>query len=158
MIETGSDEVPVDRVDALCRYWGCTSEQRARIDAAIERWRGSKVRAEALRWPCVRAEVPFYSRGMEELGDRFGAYAEGAIDLLCTDPSDSGHALVIDYKTGGHADETPEQLREKHALQARVYADVLHKQGYGHVTLKFVRVEQPDPADPTQPQVVTYNL
>lgn len=158
MIETGSDEVPVDRVDALCRYWGCTSEQRVRIDAAIERWRGSKVRAEALRWPCVRAEVPFYSRGMEELGDRFGAYAEGAIDLLCTDPSDSGHALVIDYKTGGHADETPEQLREKHALQARVYADVLHKQGYGHVTLKFVRVEQPDPADPTQPQVVTYNL
>ena len=158
MIETGSDEVPVERVDALCRYWGSTSEQRVRIDAAIDRWRGSKVRAEALRWPCVRAEVPFYSRGMEELGDRFGAYAEGAIDLLCTDPSDSGHALVIDYKTGGHADETPEQLREKHALQARVYADVLHKQGYGHVTLKFVRVEQPDPADPTQPQVVTYNL
>lgn len=158
MIETGSDEVPVDRVDALCRYWGCTSEQRVRIDAAIERWRGSKVRAEALRWPCVRAEAPFYSRGMEELGDRFGAYAEGAIDLLCTDPPDSGHALVIDYKTGGHADETPEQLREKHALQARVYADVLHKQGYGHVTLKFVRVEQPDPTDPTQPQVVTYNL
>lgn len=158
MIETGSDEVPVERVDALCRYWGCTSEQRVRIDAAIERWRGSKVRAEALRWPCVRAEVPFYSRGMEELGDRFGAYAEGAIDLLCTDPSDSGHALVIDYKTGGHADETPEQLREKHVLQANVYADVLHKQGYGHVTLKFVRVEQPDPADPTQPQVVTYNL
>ena len=158
MIETGSDEVPVERVDALCRYWGCTSEQRVRIDAAIDRWRGSKVRAEALRWPCVRAEVPFYSRGMEELGDRFGAYAEGAIDLLCTDPADSGHALVIDYKTGGHADETPEQLREKHALQARVYADVLHKQGYGHVTLKFVRVEQPDPTDPTQPQVVTYNL
>ncbi len=158
MIETGSDEVPVDRVDALCRYWGCTSEQRVRIDAAIERWRGSKVRAEALRWPCVRAEVPFYSRGMEELGDRFGAYAEGAIDLLCTDPADSGRALLIDYKTGGHADETPEQLREKHALQARVYADVLHKQGYGHVTLKFVRVEQPDPTDPTQPQVVTYNL
>ncbi|WP_281656727.1 UvrD-helicase domain-containing protein [Collinsella stercoris] len=158
MIETGSDEVPVERVDALCRYWGCTSEQRVRIDAAIDRWRGSKVRAEALRWPCVRAEVPFYSRGMEELGDRFGAYAEGAIDLLCTDPSDSGHALVIDYKTGGHADETPEQLREKHALQARVYADVLHKQGCGHVTLKFVRVEQPDPTDPTQPQVVTYNL
>lgn len=158
MIETGSDEVPVERVDALCRYWGCTSEQRVRIDAAIDRWRGSKVRAEALRWPCVRAEVPFYSRGMEELGDRFGAYAEGAIDLLCTDPSDSGHALVIDYKTGGHADETPEQLREKHALQARVYADVLHKAGYERVTLKFVRVEVSDPVDPVQPQVVTYEI
>ena len=158
MIETGSDEVPVERVDALCRYWGCTSEQRVRIDAAIDRWRGSKVRAEALRWPCVRAEVPFYSRGMEELGDRFGAYAEGAIDLLCTDPADSGHALVIDYKTGGHADEAPEQLREKHALQARVYADVLHKAGYERVTLKFVRVEVSDPVDPVQPQVVTYEI
>lgn len=158
MIETGSDEVPVDRVDALCRYWGCTSEQRVRIDAAIERWRGSKVRAEALRWPCVRAEVPFYSRGMEELGDRFGAYAEGAIDLLCTDPADSGRALLIDYKTGGSPNETPDQLQEKHALQANVYADVLHKAGYERVTLKFVRVEVPDPVDPVQPQVVTYEI
>lgn len=158
MIETGSDEVPVERVDALCRYWGCTSEQRVRIDAAIDRWRGSKVRAEALRWPCVRAEVPFYSRGMEELGDRFGAYAEGAIDLLCTDPADSSRALLIDYKTGGSPLETPEQLREKHALQANVYADVLHKAGYERVTLKFVRVEVPDPVDPVQPQVVTYEI
>lgn len=158
MIETGSDEVPVDRVDALCRYWGCTSEQRVRIDAAIERWRGSKVRAEALRWPCVRAEVPFYSRGMEELGDRFGAYAEGAIDLLCTDPAAPGRALLIDYKTGGSPNETPDQLQEKHALQANVYADVLHKAGYERVTLKFVRVEVPDPVDPVQPQVVTYEI
>lgn len=158
MIETGSDEVPVERVDALCRYWGCTSEQRVRIDAAIDRWRGSKVRAEALRWPCVRAEVPFYSRGMEELGDRFGAYAEGAIDLLCTDPAAPGRALLIDYKTGGSPNETPDQLQEKHALQANVYADVLHKAGYERVTLKFVRVEVPDPVDPVQPQVVTYEI
>lgn len=158
MIETGSDEVPVERLDALCRYWGCASEQRVRIDAAIERWRGSKVRAEALRWPCVRAEVPFYSRGMEELGDRFGAYAEGAIDLLCTDPADSSRALLIDYKTGGSPNETPDQLQEKHALQANVYADVLHKAGYERVTLKFVRVEVPDPVDPVQPQVVTYEI
>ena len=54
--------------------------------------------------------------------------------------------------------ETPEQLQEKHALQASVYADVLHKAGYERVTLKFVRVEVPDPSDPTQPQVVTYEL
>ncbi len=106
----------------------------------------------------MRAEVPFYSRGMEELGDRFGAYAEGAIDLLCTDPADSSRALLIDYKTGGSPLETPEQLREKHALQANVYADVLRKAGYERVTLKFVRVEVPDPVDPVQPQVVTYEI
>ena len=61
-------------------------------------------------------------------------------------------------KTGGSAHETPEELREKHALQARVYADVLHKAGFEHVTLKFVRVEVPDPAAPDEPQVVVFEL
>ena len=92
---------------------------------------------------------------------RYGAYAEGAIDALATDPADPSRALVIDYKTGGTPDETPDQLLEKHALQARVYADVLHKAGFETVTVKFVRVEQPDPTifvEPAEPQVVTYNL
>ena len=77
--------------------------------------------------------------------------AEGAIDALATNPADSSRALVIDYKTGGTPDETPEQLREKHALQARVYADVLHKAGFEAVTVKFVRAEQVDPANPCEP-------
>ena len=87
--------------------------------------------------------------------------AEGAIDALATDPADPLRALVIDYKTGGTPDETPDQLLEKHALQARVYADVLHKAGFETVTVKFVRVEQANPAifvKPAEPQVVTYNL
>ena len=50
--------------------------------------------------------------------DSFGPYAEGAIDLLCTDPARPGHALLIDYKTGGSPDETPGRLHEKHRLQA----------------------------------------
>ena len=66
--------------------------------------------------------------------------------------------LVLDYKTGGSASETPNQLQEKHALQAKVYADVLHKAGFEHVTLKFVRVEVADPSAPGEPQVVTYEL
>ena len=78
--------------------------------------------------------------------------------MRCTDAARPGRALLIDYKTGGSSLETPEQLQEKHALQASVYADVLHKAGYERVTLKFVCVEVPDPADPTQPQVVTYEL
>ena len=65
---------------------------------------------------------------------------------------------MIDYKTGGNPAETAEQLHEKHALQARVYADVLHKAGYAHVTLKFVRVEVEDADHPGEPQVVTYTL
>lgn len=162
LIEMGADALPAARADALARLWRLTPEQRERFDVALDRWLKSAVRADLLAWPCVRAEVPFFSLGCEDEGiARYGAYAEGAIDALATNPADSSRALVIDYKTGGTPDETPEQLQEKHALQARVYADVLHKAGFEAVTVKFVRVEQPDPTifvEPAEPQVVTYNL
>lgn len=162
LIEMGTDELPTGRADALARLWHLTPEQRERFDVALNRWLRSSVRAELLAWPCVRAEVPFFSLGCEDEDiARYGAYAEGAIDALATDPADPSRALVIDYKTGGTPDETPDQLLEKRALQARVYADVLHKAGFETVTVKFVRVEQADPAisvEPAEPQVVTYNL
>lgn len=162
LIEMGADELPAERADALTRLWHLTPDQRERFDVALNRWLKSAARADLLAWPCVRAEVPFFSLGCEDEDiARYGAYAEGAIDALATDPADPSRALVIDYKTGGTPDETPEQLREKHALQARVYSDVLHKAGYETVTVKFVRVEQPDPTlfvEPAEPQVVTYNL
>lgn len=162
LIEMGADALPAARADALARLWRLTPEQRERFDVALERWLKSSVRAELFAWPCVRAEVPFFSLGCEDEDiARYGVYAEGAIDALATDPADPSRALVIDYKTGGTSDETPEQLLEKHALQARVYADVLHKAGVEAVTVKFVRVEQANPAifvEPAEPQVVTYNL
>ena len=118
------------------------------------------MRAELLSWPRVQAEVPFFSLGIDEgeIHERFGAYAEGAIDALATDPADAARALVVDYKTGGSAAEAPEALQQKHALQARVYADVLHKAGFAEVELKFVRVEIEDPLAPGQPQVVSYRF
>lgn len=162
LIEMGADALPAERADALARLWCLTPEQRERFDVALDRWLKSAVRADLLAWPCVRAEVPFFSLGCEDEDiARYGAYAEGAIDALATDPADPSRALVIDYKTGGTPDETPEQLLEKHALQARVYADVLHKAGFEVVTVKFVRVEQANPTifvEPAEPQVVTYNL
>ena len=162
LIEMGADALPAERADALTRLWHLTPEQRERFDVALNRWLKSAVRADLLAWPCVRAEVPFFSLGCEDKDiARYGAYAEGAIDALATDPADPSRALAIDYKTGGTPDETPDQLLEKHALQARVYADVLHKAGFEAVTVKFVRVEQPDPTifvEPAEPQVVTYNL
>ena len=162
LIEMGADALPTARAEALARLWRLTPEQRERFDVALDRWLKSAVRADLLAWPCVRAEVPFFSLGCEDEDiARYGAYAEGAIDALATDPADPSRALVIDYKTGGTQDETPEQLLEKHALQARVYADVLHKAGVEAVTVKFVRVEQANPAifvEPAEPQVVTYNL
>ena len=159
LIEMGADELPTARAEALARLWRLTPEQRERFDVALDRWLKSAVRTDLLAWPCVRAEVPFFSLGCEDEDiARYGAYAEGAIDALATNPADSSCALVIDYKTGGTPDETPDQLQEKHALQARVYADVLHKAGFEAVTVKFVRVEQADPANPCEPQVVTYSL
>lgn len=162
LIEMGADALPTARADALARLWRLTPEQRERFDVALDRWLKSAVRADLLAWPCVRAEVPFFSLGCEDEDiARYGAYAEGAIDALATNPADSSRALVIDYKTGGTPDETPEQLQGKHALQARVYADVLHKAGFEAVTVKFVRVEQANPTifvEPAEPQVVTYNL
>ena len=162
LIEMGADALPAARADALTRLWRLTPEQRQRFDVALDRWLKSSVRAELFAWPCVRAEVPFFSLGCEDEDiARYGAYAEGTIDALATDPADPSRALVIDYKTGGTPDETPEQLLEKHALQARVYADVLHKAGFEVVTVKFVRVERANPTifvNPAEPQVVTYNL
>lgn len=162
LIEMGADALPAERADALARLWCLTPEQRERFDVALDRWLKSAARADLLAWPCVRAEVPFFSLGCEDEDiARYGAYAEGAIDALATDPADPSRVLVIDYKTGGTPDETPGQLQEKHALQARVYSDVLHKAGFKTVTVKFVRVEQADPTlfvEPAEPQVVTYNL
>lgn len=162
LIEMGADALPAARADALARLWRLTPEQRGRFDVALNRWLKSAVRADLLAWPCVRAEVPFFSLGCgDEDIARYGAYAEGAIDALATDPANPSRALVIDYKTGGTPDETPDQLQEKHALQARVYADVLHKAGFEAVTVKFVRVEQANPTifvEPAEPQVVTYKL
>ena len=162
LIEMGADALPAERADALARLWCLTPEQRERFDVALDRWLKSAVRAELLAWPCIRAEVPFFSLGCEDEDiARYGAYAEGAIDALAMNPADPLRALVIDYKTGGTPDETPDQLQEKHALQARVYADMLHKAGFEAVTVKFVRVEQVDSipsGESAEPQVVTYNL
>lgn len=158
LVETGAETVPPDRIDALARYWRVTPAQRARLEAALARWEGSAARSEMLSWPLVRAEVPFFSLGMDGLSERFGTYAEGAIDVLCTDPARPGEALVLDYKTGGGPDETPDGLQRKHGLQASVYADVLHRAGYSKVTLAFVRVEIDDPARPGEPQTVLFHL
>ena len=86
LIEMGSDALPAERADALARLWRLTPEQRERFDVALNRWLKSAVRADLLAWPCVRAEVPFFSLGCEDEDiARYGAYAEGAIDALATD-------------------------------------------------------------------------
>lgn len=160
LVETGAERVPAARRQAFARLWSVSERQMPRLEQALDRWESSRVRAEALAWPCVQAEVPFFTCGVTDVlpEGSHERYAEGAIDLMAYDPHDRSSALVIDYKTGGSPDETPEELERKHALQARVYAGVLHEAGFGRVTLKFVRVEIPDPAAPGEPEVVVYEL
>ncbi len=54
--------------------------------------------------------------------------------------------------------ETEADLKKKHLLQAQCYAYALPKGGFGHVNANFVRVEQNDPFNPGQPQIVTYEF
>lgn len=83
------------------------------------------------------------SAGTDRSGSSF--YLEGEIDLLALSP-DGLRARVVDYKTGGRADESAAALARKHVLQACCYAYALIKQGVEEVDAVFVRVEQPQPS------------
>lgn len=137
MVETGSGPDP-ERVEALSRRWHLSERQRARLDAALDRWCTSDLRTETLAWNLVRAEVPFFALS----GDSpHGRYVEGAIDLLCTEGyAYEGPALVVDYKTGD-VGLTEEQVHARHAPQAELYASVLLSLGFTHVTCAFMAVE-----------------
>lgn len=143
------------RIDALCRSCGLGAQQRVRLEAALDRWFASEVAHEVVRYSQVRAEVPFFQPLFA--GDA-QVFLEGEIDLLATNEQGGGHALIVDYKTGGKPDETDAYLHEKHALQATCYAYALLKQGYDQVDAIFVRVEQVDPKQPDQPQCVRYHF
>ena len=150
MVESGR---PADgaRVAAQVRRWHLSDRAAGRLREALGRWERSALRAEALSWPLVRAEVPFFQPRPDS---PHGDYLEGAMDLLCTDTS-GRRALVVDYKTGDRGLE-PAEVRERHAMQAEFYAGVLLAEGYDHVECAFVCVERDDPDDPGEPLVARY--
>ena len=151
MVERGG-RVGEAEVCARADYWNLSARARARLGAALARWEGSALRAEALSHGLVRAEVPFFCR----VDSPHGRYLEGAIDLLATDAG-SDDALLVDYKTGD-AGLSVEEVRRRHQMQAEFYADVLARQGFSSVTCVFVCVEREDPADPAQPLQVRYRF
>ncbi len=152
LVETGRNLTP-EKVEASERYWHLSKRACSRLEAALDRWQSSAIRAEALSHREVRAEVPFFSR----VDADYGSYVEGAIDLLATDPGSSA-ALVVDYKTGD-AGLALEQVQARHAMQANFYAHVLMQQGFTEVRCAFVCVER-DAAEVGgtlgQPVVATY--
>ncbi len=168
-----------DRRCAIAAAVGLADESLGRLNAALDRWFASDLAARVAAAKCVRAEVPF----MLDMGDGADqAFLEGEIDLLATSDAPgsvdapAASALVVDYKTGGNANETAEHLHAKHLLQATCYAYAVLQQGYKQVECSFVRVEQQagvpanseatslaaspaaDSSASGQPQVVSYTF
>ena len=162
LIEMGADALPAERADAL----GAPVVPDAGAARTLRRCPGPLAQVggpcRAACWPCVRAEVPFFSLGCEDEDiARYGAYAEGAIDALATNPADSsraGHRLQDGRHAGRDAGTGCGRSTPCRRASTRMF---LHKAGFEAVTVKFVRVEQANPAifvEPAEPQVVTYNL
>ncbi|MBR3234882.1 MAG: UvrD-helicase domain-containing protein [Atopobiaceae bacterium] len=137
MIETGSDHSE-ERLRALSRTWHLSERQQLRLSEAIARWEGCQLRQEALAYDLVRAEVPFFV----QVNSQYGSYVEGAIDLLACDKG-AHEALVVDYKTGDKG-LTPEEIEQRHRMQANFYAWVLMSQGFAAVECAFACVELDD--------------
>ncbi len=128
-----------------------TESQRARLEQALRAWFASPIARELASYEQVDAEVPFMVTFMDPEGRT--RYLEGEMDALGVR---GDTAFLVDYKTGGYAGETPEELHEKHLLQARCYAYALQQAGYASVKAVFVRVEQLDAHG--APQTVAYSF
>lgn len=119
------------RVAAAAARYGLGAEQRSRLEQAVAAWAASERFAGLAAWERLLPEHPFCVQGP------CGAL-EGYLDLLCSNPG-SGSALVIDYKTGFSG--TQDELQQRYALQAAVYAFALLSSGLQQVELAFVRPE-----------------
>ena len=153
--------MPADeRLRACLVTWDAPAGELDALRGACARWMASDAAARAATFGVLVPEAPFYVALQGTQGEPI--HLEGAIDLLCHDaPTQQGEprrAFIVDYKTGGSAAETTDDLRAKHDLQARCYAYVALTQGFDEVELAFVRVEQPDPARPSKPQEVRYRF
>ena len=144
-----------ERIEALSTTCRLGELQRMRLGQALDRWFSSSVAHHMASMESLAAEVPFFVAVPG--ADKSSAYLEGEIDLLGFDDNRSA-AHVVDYKTGGHDDETASQLREKHVLQAACYAYAIMLQGVQQVDARFVRVERASLEDPGQPQCIHYRF
>ncbi len=159
-----SPEKASDQLECIAKTYQVADVQR--LTAAFERWLGSaackRARAAQQCLPEHSFAVPF---GNTDL------VLEGAFDLLCvegcgmqengeqtTGAPEQKRAYVVDYKTGGKASETPQELHEKHGLQACCYAYALLTCGFSSVDMDFVRVEQADPQGADTLQTVSFHF
>ena len=152
-----------EQIEAQIVLHDLTHEQAIRLRAACSRWFSSDIVHRFAQHAHVSAEVPFM---IEIAQGQTSFFLEGEIDALALDSNftdvslsnQNQRAVLVDYKTGGTPLETEQELHQKHLLQAQCYALALLRQGFSEVVAHFVRVEQTDPADPCEPQVVSYHF
>ena len=148
---------PPDRIAATAQAFGVSSSAAPRLEAACLRWTGSACAREAIAWPNLHAEYPFFipmgasSDGSEEW------VLEGSMDLFSGE-EDGSCARIVDYKTGGRFDDAPDDILERHRLQATCYAFAALSSGYDRVEATFVYVEQPDWHRDREPRCVVYSF
>lgn len=159
----GSWRRPSDaRISAVVKACGLDSDVKPRLEAALDRWVGSAIARRCAHADEVTAELPFFvDLGRGDGGDASRIrYLEGSIDLFVSwheaDETAPRRAVIVDYKTGGSCEESSEELHAKHLLQASCYAYVALMRGFDSVEALFVRVEQCDVNDTTQPQTIRY--
>lgn len=134
-------------------HYALQGGQFHRLLSALHRWFNSSLAQEFSRFGSLDAEVPFY---IPLTFDSGSFVLEGEIDgLACQDKK----AFFVDYKTGGHPEETYDDLVSKHRLQAQCYSYALLCMGYEEVEARFVRVEQQDfRCSGDEPQVISYSF
>jgi ATP-dependent helicase/nuclease subunit A len=142
-----------EAVAAQVSAQGLSAQQALRLDAALQLWFNSGVAQQLAAHGKPQAEVPFMLCIPSAAGR---LYLEGEIDAVSF--NDAGEAFLVDYKTGGTAQETSDCLQQKHLLQAQCYALALLRQGVPCVRANFVRVERESAEEPGQPQVVRYSF
>lgn len=141
---------------------------RMRLDRALDRWFSSETARSLAAYGRIEAEMPFFvaldvASADADAGERAGgassadAFLEGEMDLVAFDDAHD-RVLIIDYKTGGSAEEDAGALARKHVLQASCYALVLLRQGFSEVEALFVRVEHESCDRCGEPQCVRYRF
>lgn len=153
---SGLAQPSAERVSALARACKLDETQLGRLNEALDRWFASDMALKMQDLDDLRAEVPFFLQ-VPVNGQDEPVFLEGEIDLLGFS-DDGAHAVVVDYKTGGRDDEGPDELAEKHVLQAACYACAVMSQGVQSVEAVFVRVERARADGSGQPQCVHYRF
>lgn len=146
---------PQERIDAMARLYGLSQRQKEGLRTALACWFSSDAASRATEHAFMKAEQPFWVRLRKAEAGTNPIILQGFIDLLCYDQPQSGHAYVVDYKTGtGY--NTDKKRRQAYELQAMCYAYALLAQGFEDVQLDFVFVDQSCTEGTDKPIVVHF--